>query len=421
MSRLSPVHYTWKGYTYGAHRLCNPEETLQVIQPRFARIGITRLADITGLDRIGIPVCMAVRPNSKSLSVSQGKGMTPALAKVSAAMESIEAYHAENPITRVTTASYFEISQQALAANPYELYLHPRTIYHENLALPWVEGWDLMNEEAILVPFDLVHTIFLSDPLHLPIFKQSSTGLASGNHQLEAISHAICEVVERDATMLWQIQQTPAGEFSRLIDQHTINSPPVQELIEHIHRANAWLYLWEQTSDVGIPCFGCILLEGDTLRVTQPHGVFGGYGAHLSKEIALIRAITEAVQARLTYIAGARDDLFRSSYSSMQASNQFGGWQKVFAHAHPSVDYRAIPSLETGSFNEDVHVELALLRKAGFEHVIVVDLTQFEFNIPVVRVIIPGAEFFYEKPPARLGRRSWSLLFGNLAAKQAHH
>jgi ribosomal protein S12 methylthiotransferase accessory factor YcaO len=38
-------------------------------------MGITRLGNITGLDRIGIPVAIAVRPNSRSVSVSQGKGL----------------------------------------------------------------------------------------------------------------------------------------------------------------------------------------------------------------------------------------------------------------------------------------------------------------------------------------------------------
>ncbi|UXN58720.1 hypothetical protein [Phyllobacterium zundukense] len=36
------------------------------------------MAEATGLDRIGIPVCMAVRPNSGMLAVSQGKGISAA-------------------------------------------------------------------------------------------------------------------------------------------------------------------------------------------------------------------------------------------------------------------------------------------------------------------------------------------------------
>ena len=49
-----------------------------------APMGITRLADVTGLDNIGIPVFQAIRPNARSLSVSQGKGVSLEAAQASA-------------------------------------------------------------------------------------------------------------------------------------------------------------------------------------------------------------------------------------------------------------------------------------------------------------------------------------------------
>jgi len=39
-----------------------------------AAAGVTRLAEITGLDLVGIPVFQAIRPAGRSLSVHQGKG-----------------------------------------------------------------------------------------------------------------------------------------------------------------------------------------------------------------------------------------------------------------------------------------------------------------------------------------------------------
>src|SRR4051795_11994988 len=64
-----------KEFRRGAHRAVPPAETLARVRPLMARMGITRLGNITGLDRIGIPVAVAVRPNSRSVSVSQGKGL----------------------------------------------------------------------------------------------------------------------------------------------------------------------------------------------------------------------------------------------------------------------------------------------------------------------------------------------------------
>ena len=64
--------------------MCTPEATLARIQPLLQHIGITRLANVTYLDEIGIPVYQAIRPNAKTLSVSQGKGLTRAHAAIEA-------------------------------------------------------------------------------------------------------------------------------------------------------------------------------------------------------------------------------------------------------------------------------------------------------------------------------------------------
>src|SRR6201999_785112 len=71
----------------------DPEETLRLLLPHLERHGITRLANVTGLDRIGIPVYQAIRPNSRGLSLSQGKGVDEVSAQVSALMESLECHH----------------------------------------------------------------------------------------------------------------------------------------------------------------------------------------------------------------------------------------------------------------------------------------------------------------------------------------
>ena len=59
-------------------------------------MGITRLADVTGLDYIGIPVIMACRPNSRALSVAQGKGLDLDAARTSGFMEAAETFHGEH-------------------------------------------------------------------------------------------------------------------------------------------------------------------------------------------------------------------------------------------------------------------------------------------------------------------------------------
>lgn len=380
---------------------------MAAIAPHFPAMGLTRIADVTGLDSIGIPVCMAVRPNSRSLSVFQGKGLTLPLARVSAAMEAIETYHAENDSLEITTASYEELSREHAVCDPYELNLHPRSLYHHRLAIPWVRGYDLIRRSAVYVPYELVHLRFLKRQAPLPLFFQGSNGLASGNHLLEAISHAICEVVERDATALWELSRMEPESDGTILDPATIDSDPCGELLERIERAGLVAYLCDQTSDVGIPAFGCVISERDATTRLLRRGSAGGYGCHLSKEIALSRAITEAAQSRLTHISGARDDMYRHSYLvQQQSATNLQHWQQVLQKSRPRRDFSALPSLETESLDDDVHTQLDRLQRAGFEQVIAVDLTEPRLGIPVVKVIIPGAEYRHPGFHKRFGKRA---------------
>ncbi len=59
-----------KCYHRGTHRVRSPAETCRIVEPHRRALGITRVANVTGLDRVGIPVALAVRPNARSLSVA---------------------------------------------------------------------------------------------------------------------------------------------------------------------------------------------------------------------------------------------------------------------------------------------------------------------------------------------------------------
>ena len=86
-----------KEFIDGTHRWIRPEATLKRIAPHLEAMGITRAADVTGLDKINIPVFCSMRPQGKVLQISNGKGATTEAAEASALMEAIELHHAENP------------------------------------------------------------------------------------------------------------------------------------------------------------------------------------------------------------------------------------------------------------------------------------------------------------------------------------
>jgi hypothetical protein len=158
---------TPKQYFSGTHRAISPAETWDRIQPLLRRFGITRVADITGLDRIGVPVATAVRPMSRSIAVAAGKGVDLVAAKVSAAMEAIEWAHAERIDRPLFLGSRFEIAAGRQTATLSHLPLLAGAALDDQTPLLWIEGRSLAEGAPVMVPYELVHAHYC--PLGLPV------------------------------------------------------------------------------------------------------------------------------------------------------------------------------------------------------------------------------------------------------------
>ncbi len=395
-----------KAFRRGTHRLVTPAETLQRVGRFMGAMGITRIANVTGLDRIGIPVAVACRPNSRSLAVAQGKGLELEAAKASALMESVEAYHAERITLPLVLGSYDDLRHTHRVVDVTQLPMVQHSLFHPHLALLWTEGYDLLQQETAWVPYEMVNANYtLPYPAGSGCFQATSNGLASGNHLLEAVTQGICEVVERDASTLWHLSREETRGRGR-IDLDTIDDTVCRELLEKHDRAGVDAAVWEMTSDVGIPAFRCMIAE----RAESPlhlHYTVHGMGCHPSRAVALARALTEAAQGRLTYIAGSRDDLFRESYDEARNPDTTQRRRALLEMEGPLRSFHQGPNWEGQTFQEDVGWESACLRRAGIERVVVVNLTRPEFQVPVVRVVIPGLEGVYlpsEYAPGSRGR-----------------
>jgi YcaO-like protein with predicted kinase domain len=396
-----------KTYRSGTHRTVTPEETLRRCL-RFAPVmGITRIANVTGLDSIGIPVVMVCRPNSRSLAVSQGKGLELNAAKASGLMESIEVYHAETITFPLRLCTYEELRYTHRTVDVRQLPTTSTAAFNPNSKILWCEGHDLICAEPVWVPYELVHTDYTwPQPAGSGCFASTSNGLASGNHALEAISHGICEVVERDATTLWRFRDVSARDSTR-VDLATVDDPACRQVLERIERAGLASAAWETTTDIGIASFMCVIFsrQDDPMRAIPP--AIGG-GTHPARSIALLRALTEAAQGRLTQIAGSRDDAGRHRYGDHRFVEVLDNLRRPRA-GRATRSFHEAPNWESDDLESDVAWELDRLRSAGVERAIVVDLTKDAFKIPVVRVIIPGLEGLNEVPGFVPGKRARQL------------
>ncbi len=149
---------TRKVLRQGTHRSQSLYYTLKHVRRLAPVMGITRVANVTGLDTVGIPVVMICRPNSRSVAVSQGKGIDLASARASGLMEAAELYHAETITLPLHLATYEELRYQHNVVEVDELPWASNSRFHPNLRLLWCEGRDLLNGENVFVPYEMVHT-----------------------------------------------------------------------------------------------------------------------------------------------------------------------------------------------------------------------------------------------------------------------
>ncbi|RED43369.1 YcaO-like family protein [Aestuariispira insulae] len=396
-----------KGCLTGTHRAVDPAETLRKITPHLARMGITRVANITGLDRVGIPVVAVYRPNARSVAVSQGKGFDLVAAQVSGLMEAIESYHAEHVKLPLRLASHTELCADAPVLDVSRLPRLSVSGFHGQKQMLWCEAVDLMADHPIWIPYEMVHTNYTRPlPTGSGNFQMSSNGLASGNHRLEAISHGICEVVERDAMSLWNLAGGTGNPVGR-VDPASVIDPLCRHVLDHLLAAEISVGIWDVTSDVGIASFACAIVDTKPNHIGQFYSSHGS-GTHPCAEIALLRALTEAAQTRLTYIAGARDDANRELFETARNPDRIAEVQRHLDNVDPA-GFKAFG--ETGSYlseslEEDLAYELECLKSVGIEEVAAVSLGGEDLGISVMRVIIPGLEGLHDAPGYIPGERA---------------
>jgi YcaO-like protein with predicted kinase domain len=378
----------------GTVRELQPGKTLERLRPLLPEFGITRLANITGLDTIGVPVWTAVRPLARSLSVSQGKGVTQELAIVSAIMESIEVFHAEQHRTLLESRDLFECKSDPSFVSPRWLGIRADADLTGDRKISWVKGEDLFGGGAKWIPAELFDLDF-SKREAPPVFLSSSNGLASGNTRCEAIIHGLCEVIERDQSSFWSVEKDLSdSKINRRIIVESVADPVCRSLIEKCFSAGLDIFLWYITVNIDIPVFACSL--SDRRNNTPYPQQATGYGCHPVATIALARAITEAIQSRLTHISGLREDLTWSRYReefSCDTTQNRSSLAKM-AEQPSTVDFGklcAAPDGKLFDMSTLLREILDRLEKADLQSAIVIELAENEV-FSVVFVCVPGLE-----------------------------
>ncbi|THH38634.1 hypothetical protein E4Z66_03430 [Aliishimia ponticola] len=345
------------------------------------RVPVTRVSEVSRLERGAAPVFSATTPLARDLTTHMGKGLTRRAARISAVMEAIERVSAERvhqPVRRASLQQMQAIGEACL--DPVSCDLPPSTRYDPAREFSWVQGWDLLRGHALWLPLDLCQ----SPPAEGILDQVDTNGLASGGTYGEAIRHGLLEVIERDAISahLFFDHFGHAGGIAPA--RRLLSSEGVAGVIGEVGPQQR-VELEEITTDIGVPVVACRLIEGgyDTAHGPQQM-VFGGWGCDPQVDIAARRALTEAHQSRLGARQGTRDSfnvMEPARHEAHRPSGTSAGAAQGALSAPPPV---------FGSVSQDIAWCLGKLREVGLSRVLVVNMTDPDLGVPVVRVRVPG-------------------------------
>lgn len=375
-----------------AERTRSPEETLRALRAVADGAGITRVAEITGLDATGLFVFNAMRPDAAeadhTFTVFSGKGSTREQSNVSAIAEAIERFCAESssyPAAKLLRASFAEAARADDTVHPRAFNLPADADFDDHETIEWVPSTDLLSGATVWVPACAVFYPYVPSVGRAP-FRYFTTGLGAGNSYVESIAHGLREVIERDSAALNRIlRNRPA------VDPETIDDDELRRTIDGFRAADVDVVLrYITTDDIRIPSFSVIC---DDENVRDAMFVNGGYGVHPNKKVALLHALQEAALSRAGTISGAREDL--AKFRDAKQALDYDAFRKKYAYwfdRKQTIDFRDIETSVSPTVLGDLAHMVSAVKDAGFERVLVVDLSRADLGLRVTKVLVPGIE-----------------------------
>ncbi len=382
---------------------CRPlAEMLRLVPELCRRFDITRIADLTHLDRARLPVMNAIVPRSAdAISTYNGKGPTRDHAIVGAVMEAVERQAAACEPGDMTS---FAGSQHAGDRVGFDAL---RCEFSPVEPIPYVRGIDLATLAPVWIPQGAVTMPFSGDRLYR---RSTTNGLASGSSLVEATHHALLEVIERHLFSLTHarahiVPRLSLGDFFGTYEgswTHEMIDDPIctrlafptgnhalDERASTIRRAGLDLSI-VVVAERALPTLAvAVVSEAATKRAHL------GMACSFSSLHAASRALDEAVQSRLGDTSGGREDLTPigapgSAFTSRYADVPSGRW--FFDAPHVDVDLAALPEESCGDLTREIRLALRALRDARIGSAYAVDLTPRGCPVAVVRVVAPLLE-----------------------------
>lgn len=408
----------------GGHRCIAPEQTFKKYEHHIDPItGIISNLDKLNSDNDLIHVYAATHNLGNKLDSidllhqnliyqSTGKGKTKIQSKTSCLCEALERYSGI-----FTGDEYHETKaftqMGELAIHPNQCLLYSNTQYQnrdawnskhghfswvaepfdEEKEIDWTPVWSLTNQKFKYLPTAFCYYGY-------PHFSENlfcsgdSNGNASGNTLEEAILQGFMELVERDAVALWWYNRLKRPA----VNLKSFKEPYLQKLYDFYRTQDLELWVLDITNDFNIPSFAAISCNAEKTE----KNITLGFGTHFDPQIAILRAVTELNQTRLAYATyKGKFDHPDEEYWFTKATLENQPYllpdsnMKMKEYTDYSFDINS-------NLKEDVFKCVEIASNLRME-TLVLDQTQPDVGLKVVKVIVPGLRHFWSRfAPGRL-------------------
>lgn len=345
-----------------------------------------------------------------------GKGKSDIQAKVGALCEAIERYcmvfsgeeysirgslnslmDAIHPNDCMKFSEHQFRNRDMTNSNSHSFYsLVPKPFDSDELT-DWTPVFSLSEKKIKYLPSCFCYAQYpAEDELQLYSYPDSN-GCAAGNTKEEAILQGFLELVERDAVAIWW--------YNRLqypgVDISSAQNPYLDQCIEFYQSTSRTLTVIDITSDLGIPVFVAI---SQNMAPNKAPELIYAFGSHVEASIAIERAVIELNQllpATQKNKSGflTKDPVFRNWLETARIEELPYLDPSSTPEKNLQVDY---PPLCLPTINDSIHFCIETANSLGLE-TLVLDLTQPDLALPVVKVIVPGLRHMWRRTaPGRL-------------------
>ena len=354
-------------------------------------LGVTRIARVSGLDRSGVEVACAVRPGGHVLQVCNGKGLSWPQAQAGALLEAAELWAAERvDPTALVFGSLDELRASFGDAvwDPSDLGSAGRLVapalFTPRTRLAFHPARDLFSGRSILLP---AQSLFCppqgAAALGPALVSWTSNGSGAHPDAPSALLHALLEAVERDQLA----RALPSGWTDAEVRRRKLDLATLPRGASALTRAigargfDVHLFdLAPALGDLRLPVAGALLVDPHH----GPIPLTAGYACALDSDAALVGALLEAAQSRLTDIHGARDDV---SAAHPEHARRLAA---LCSRAPARRDAARMPKQLARSAAQGVLRGLDALGRAGFRRAAAVDLAPPTLGIHIYKVAVPG-------------------------------